>query len=84
MGLKDCDVLAPGKRADLIVIDLCKPNMQPINSITKNLVYSGSKSNVKLTMVDGKVLYEDGQFYVGEDPERIYADVQKVIDSMRD
>ena len=58
--------------------------MQPINSITKNLVYSGSKSNVKLTMVDGKVLYEDGQFYVGEDPERIYADVQKVIDSMRD
>ncbi len=80
MGLTDCDVLAPGKRADLIVIDLCQPNMQPLNDIAKNIVYSGSKTNVKLTMVDGRILYEDGEFHVGEDAERIYRDVQKVKD----
>lgn len=28
MGLTDCDVLAPGKQADLIVIDLQRPNMR--------------------------------------------------------
>lgn len=33
------------------MIDLNQPNMQPENNIVKNLVYSGSKQNVKLTMV---------------------------------
>ena len=72
MGLTDCDVLAVGKQADMIVIDLMRPNMQPIHNIQKNLVYSGSKENVKLTMVAGKILYENGEFFIGEAPEKIY------------
>ncbi len=79
MGLKNCDVLAQGKAADLIMIDLHQPNMQPLNFIEKNIVYSGSKQNVKMTMVNGKILYEDGEFFIGEDPERIYADVNELI-----
>ena len=43
MGLKDCDCIAEGKQADLIVIDLYQPNMQPEHNLVKNLVYSGSK-----------------------------------------
>ncbi len=35
MGLDDCDVLAEGKEADLIMIDLKQPNMQPINDIQR-------------------------------------------------
>jgi len=73
MGLTDCDVIAEGKQADLIVIDLSRPNMRPIHNLTKNLVYSGSKENVRLTMIAGKVLYEKGEFFVGESPETIYA-----------
>ena len=73
MGLDDCDDLAPGKKADLVVIDLQRPNMQPIHQIPNNLVYAGSKENVRLTMVNGKILYENGEFFVGEEPERIYA-----------
>ena len=42
MGLPEADCIAPGKLADLTVIDLHRPNMQPINNITKNLVYSGA------------------------------------------
>ena len=53
-GLDDCDCLAEGKLADLVMIDLHRPNMQPENNLVKNLVYSGSKQNVKLTMVAGK------------------------------
>ena len=56
MGLLDCDTLSVGKCADLIMIDMHRPNMQPENHIAKNLVYSGSKDNVKLTMIDGKIL----------------------------
>lgn len=62
MGLRDCDVLAAGKCADFAVIDLKQPNMQPLHNIAKNLVYAGSKQNVKMTVVDGKILYEDGKF----------------------
>ncbi len=72
MGLTDCDVLAPGKQADLIVIDLQRPNMQPVHNAARNLVYSGSKENVRLTMVAGRVLYENGAFFVGEPVQDIY------------
>lgn len=78
MGLNDCDDVAVGKKADLIVIDLNRPNMQPVNNITKNLVFSGSKDNVRLTMVNGKVLYENGEFFIGEKPEEIYRRVAQL------
>ncbi len=83
MELPDCDCLAVGKQADLIRIDLQQPNMQPENHLVKNLVYSGSKQNVRLTMVAGKILYEDGQYFVGENPERIYAYANACIRRMR-
>jgi len=72
MGLDDCDDLAVGKLADLIVIDMSQPNMQPVNNIARNIVYSGSKSNVRLTMVNGKVLYENGVYHIGESAEDIF------------
>ena len=83
MGLNACDSLAVGKKADLIVIDLMQPNMQPVNNLMKNIVYSGSKQNVKLTMVGGKVLYEDGKFFVGAKPEDIYAEANAIIERMK-
>ena len=72
-GLPECDSIAEGKKADLILIDLNQPNMQPIHSLDKNLVYSGSKSNVKMTMIGGKVLYQDGEFYLDSSKEEIFA-----------
>lgn len=82
MGLDDCDDIAPGKKADLCVIDLHRPNMQPELNIPKNLVYSGSKENVRLTMVNGRILYENGEFFVGEEPEEIYRQVNRLCRSI--
>ena len=79
MQLTDCDRLAAGKKADLVMIDLHQPNMQPENNLIKNLVYSGSKQNVKLTMVNGQILYENGEFHIGFDPEEIYARSNAII-----
>ena len=62
MGITDCDVLDAGKKADIIMIDMNKPSMQPENNIVRNIVYSGDNSVVKMTMIDGKILYEDGKF----------------------
>ena len=82
MGLDDCDDIAVGKKADLCVIDLQRPNMQPVLNIPKNLVYAGSKENVRLTMISGRILYESGKFFIGEKPEEIYRQVQRLCDSI--
>lgn len=83
MGLADADVLAEGKLADMIMIDLHQPNMQPLNHMEKNIVYSASKQNVKMTMIHGKICYRDGIFYVQEEPEDIYAKANEIIGRLK-
>lgn len=82
MGLNNCDTIECGKTADLIVIDLHQPNMQPINNIAKNIVYSGSKQNVIMTMINGKILYNNGEF-IGIDAEKIYYNAQKITNRIK-
>lgn len=83
MGLDEADILAQGKLADLILIDLYQPNMQPINNIAKNLVYSGSKMNVKMTMIDGVILYENGIFDSRLDVDDIYRRSNEILERFR-
>lgn len=78
MGLNDCDILAEGKYADIIMIDMHQPNMQPINDIVRNIVYSGSKSNIAMTMIAGRILYENGEFFIGTDAETIYKEANDI------
>ena len=82
MGLPDCDSLAPGKAADLAVIDLKRPSMRPLLAPAQNLVYSGSKDCVRLTMVGGRILYENGEFHVGDSVEHIIAEAEKYTEEL--
>ena len=77
MHLTECETLSVGQKADIIMIDLQQPNMQPINNIEKNIVYSGSKQNVKMTMIEGKILYWEGRF-LHADAQKIYQQVEKI------
>ena len=79
MGLENCDDLAVGKLADLVVIDMKSPNMHPVNNIARNIVYSGSKSNVRMTMVNGVVRYEKGEYFIGEDTQELYKRVKEHV-----
>ena len=83
MGLTACDCIATGKKADMTVINLHRPNMHPLNNISKNIVYAGSKENVRLTMVNGKILYENGEFFIGEDAGKLYAEADKISEAVR-
>ncbi len=83
MGLSGCATLTSGQSADLIIIDLDRPNMRPLNNIPNNLVYSASKENVILTMVNGKILYNDGKFNIGVEPSDVYKEVDRLSDLMR-
>ncbi len=78
MGLDDCDCLKAGKKADIIMLDMSRPNMQPINNIPKNIVYSGSKDNVMMTMIGGIIRYENRTFNIGEDPDDIYKKAEEI------
>jgi len=78
MGLDRCGRIEAGYLADFTVIDMHSPNMRPRNNILKNIVYSGSKSNVMLTAVNGKILYKNGEFFIGEDIEDIYTKAEGI------
>lgn len=80
-GREDCGKLAVGYRADLITVDTSGPAMHPVHSIINNLVYSAGGRNVSMTMVDGKVLYKDGE-YTTIDLERVVFETEKWTDEI--
>lgn len=87
-GRNDCGIIKEGYKADLIVIDLDKPNMYPDFDMLNNLVYSANKGDVVLTMVDGKVLYKNGEFTtidvekMGAEVSRLVREVEKEVQSV--
>ena len=82
MGLPDCDNLTFGKKADFIVISMKEANMFPINNVSKNLVYSGTPANVRMTVINGRIVYEDGEFHVGDSAEEICRRAQRAADRL--
>ena len=80
-GRKNCGLVKEGFRADLIVVDLAQPNMRPIHSVLNNLVFSADGKDVCLTMVDGQVLYQDGE-YKTIDIEKTMAEADACKDKM--
>lgn len=62
LNVKNLGAIKKGYLADLIIIDNKKPNMQPQHDIICNIVNSCSVDNVVLTMINGKILYENGDF----------------------
>ncbi|MFR1724892.1 amidohydrolase [Emergencia timonensis] len=61
-GRKNCGLIKEGFQADLIVLRTDVPNMHPIHNLTNNIVYAASGSDIALTMIDGKILYQDGEY----------------------
>ena len=56
----DAGVLAPGKLADIAVVDLDRVHLQPLNRTISTLVYAARGSDVVMTIVGGEVIYENG------------------------
>jgi 5-methylthioadenosine/S-adenosylhomocysteine deaminase len=63
-----------GDAADFILVALHAPNMQPKDNIVPQLLYSASGANVRMTVINGKILYRDGVYICVEDVDRIYED----------
>lgn len=60
LGLEaDIGSIEPGKRADLIVVDLNRPHLAPGPDPYSTLVYAARGTDVRATIVDGEVLVRD-------------------------
>jgi len=80
-GRGDTGALTVGLKADIIAVDMTKPHMQPCIDPMALITYSAQGSDVCMTMVDGKILYENGE-YLTLDRERIYHDVKTVLKNL--
>lgn len=77
-GRNDCGDLKVGNKADIIAISLDKPHLRPVIDEKALVTYSAQSSDVCMTMVDGKILYENGE-YTTLDKEKIYYDIEKAV-----
>ena len=73
---RDAGVIAPGKIADLLLLDFTHPNLFPCHDVLENIVYSAVPSNVVMNMARGKIIYENGEFLT-LDLEKIEAEVER-------
>lgn len=80
-GRNDCGDIKVGNKADIIAISLDKPHLRPIIDEKALITYSAQSSDVYMTMVDGKVLYENGE-YKTLDQEKIYYSVEKAMQKL--
>ena len=79
MGYDNLGVIKPQDIADLAVLDLDRPNMQPVNDPVSALAYSANGSEVETVIVGGAVLMENRKFLT-IDEERVYFEIDKVCE----
>ena len=77
-GRTDTGTIEAGKRADIIAIDLSAPHLFPHLDTAGLAAYSAQASDVCMTMVDGRVLYENGEFLT-LDKERVLYEARAAV-----
>lgn len=59
---RECGMLREGMDADLILVDFTAPHLMPCHNVQSGLVFSAKGGDVAMTMVRGKILYQNGKF----------------------
>ena len=57
-----CGILKEGFDADIALLDYSAPHLMPCHNVLSSLVFSAKGGDVAMTMVRGKILYQNGQF----------------------
>jgi 5-methylthioadenosine/S-adenosylhomocysteine deaminase len=74
--------LEPGKKADLICLDLNRPHLTPLYNIYSHLVYAASAADVTLSVINGRVVMRDRKVLT-LDVERIMAEMRRIAGTIR-
>ena len=57
-----CGMLKEGFDADIVLVDFSAPHLMPCHNVVNGLVFSAKGGDVAMTMVRGKILYQNGSF----------------------
>jgi 5-methylthioadenosine/S-adenosylhomocysteine deaminase len=79
-GMADGGWLAPGNKADLVVVDTKRAHLVPMLRAVSNFVHNGQARDVQSVMVDGCWLMRDGTVLTMDEPA-ILAEAQKVANA---
>ena len=72
---RNTGVIAPGKIADLILVDFTRPGLTPCHDVEENLAFAARGADVSMNMARGKIIYEKGEFLT-LDLEQIRSEVE--------
>jgi len=87
LGLGDrVGVLEPGKKADVVLLDLKAPHMtpvllRPVRNVAPNIVYSARGDEVTDVVINGAMVVEDGEVTT-MDEERVVAEAQRAAEEI--
>ncbi len=81
LGFDNAGTIRVGGLADLIVLDISRPNMYPLHDLITNIVYSSNASNVAHVFVNGVMLVEDGELTQIDLP-RLLTNAQKLAERL--
>ena len=81
MGFNDVGEIKAGNRADIVLIGNANPAHTASRDVPGTLVYATSGADVRMTMVDGRVLYMDGEFKT-LDEGRVRAEFAHAVDEL--
>ena len=59
---ESCGMLKEGMDADIVLVDFSAPHLMPCHNVVSALVFGAKGGDVAMTMVRGKILYQNGQF----------------------
>ena len=79
LGYDNLGRIVEGYLADMIMLDIDRPNMQPLNNVCNNIVNACESNNVIMTMVNGKIVYKDDEYYCNVDYNDIVDHCKKII-----
>ena len=63
----DLGEIRPGATADLTVLDLSHPHLQPLSDPRRAMIALANRANVDIVVVDGRVLLEAGRYLAGDE-----------------
>lgn len=83
LNLNNIGQLKVGNFADLILLNLHGVNNATNINIKSNIVYASGTEDVLLTMINGKVLYENGHYFIDKSFNEIITHCNKIIDRLK-
>lgn len=79
LGLDKVGEIKQGMKADLVIMNLDRPNLQPLNDPVAAIAYSANGTETETVIVGGKILLEDGRFLT-VDREKVLFEVNRICE----